>query len=50
MMLVFPIALGLLKEYRFSKVPNTDAEVRRLELEPFEKSVQIINRLLRENK
>jgi hypothetical protein len=43
MMLVFPIALGLLKEIRFSQHPDTDPGTHQLAMEPFERSVQIIN-------
>lgn len=45
MMLVFPIALGLLKEYRFSKDSHTDPKIHQLEMEPFEKSIQIIRKI-----
>jgi Ser/Thr protein kinase RdoA (MazF antagonist) len=45
MMLVFPIALGLLKEFRFSRDPNTDPGTHQLDMEPFEKSIQIIKKI-----
>ena len=45
MMLIFPIALGMLKEIRFSKKPDTDPEIRQLTMDPFEKSIQIIRKI-----
>jgi len=45
MMLVFPIALGLLKEIRFSHNPDTDPGTHQLDMEPFEKSIQIIKKI-----
>lgn len=45
MMLVFPIALGLLKEYRFSQASGADPKIHRLEMEPFEKSIDVIRKI-----
>jgi len=45
MMLVFPVALSLLKEIRFSKSPDADPEIRQLTMDPLEKSIQIIRKI-----
>ena len=45
MMLVFPVGVGLLKEYQFSLDSNTDPKIRQLAMEPLEKSIQIINEI-----
>jgi hypothetical protein len=46
MMQVFPIGLGLRKEYQFSRDHDADTQDHRSTMKPFERSVQIINRLL----
>ena len=46
MMLVFPIGLGLRKEYQFSQDRDADAQNHLSTMKPFEQSVQIINRFL----
>lgn len=47
MMSVFPVALGLLKQYRFSRAENADREMHRVDMEPLEKCVQVIDRMMR---
>ena len=45
MMLVFPIGVGLLKEYQFAQDSNTDPKIRQLAMVPLEKSIEIINEI-----
>ena len=45
MMLVFPVGVGLLKEYQLSQDSNVHPIIRQLAIRPLEKSIQIINQI-----
>jgi Ser/Thr protein kinase RdoA (MazF antagonist) len=44
MMLVFPVGLGLLKEFQFSQTGPLDPQIRQATMEPFERSIAFLNK------
>jgi len=43
MMFVFPVGLGLLKEFQFSQAEDPDLQVQQSTLKPFEESIVFLN-------
>ncbi len=48
MMLVFPVGLGLLKEFQISQAGDLDPQLRRATMNPFEQSIAFLNRYMTE--